>query len=165
MSWIEPVTPEDINEISCLAGQIWCRQYQDMLSQNQIDYMLKQRYAPPVILTQLGDEKIWWRKLTVKDTIIGFSCCMLTRQPDELKVDKLYIQHEYHRKGYGRMLVEDAKTIMKGMACSKLILTVNKQNHSAIHAYRSYGFEIMGDSIVDIGSGFFMNDYLMAMTP
>jgi len=42
-----------------------------------------------------------------------------------------------------------------------LILTVNKDNRTAISAYQHYGFEITGDSIVDIGNGFVMNDYLM----
>ena len=165
MSQIQSVNHENATEITCLARKIWLRQYRVLLSPDQIDYMLKQRYTPSVIQAQLGDEKIWWRKLTVKDTIIGFSCCMLTRQADELKIDKLYIQHEHHRKGYGKMFIDDAVTIMQDIACSTLILTVNKQNHSAIHAYRRYGFEIMGDSVVDIGGGFFMNDYLMAMTP
>lgn len=165
MPEIHSATNQDATKISILARKIWNRQYQDILSLNQIDYMLKQRYAPVVIQSQLEDKNIWWRKLVLGDAIIGFSCCVRTMQPDELKIDKLYIQHEYHRKGYGRMLIEDAISIMRSMTCSKLILTVNKQNHSAINAYRCCGFEIMGDSVVDIGGGFLMNDYLMAMMP
>ncbi|WP_292918647.1 hypothetical protein [Nitrosomonas sp.] len=45
-----------------------------------------------------------------------------------------------------------------------LILTVNKRNHNAIEACHQYGFEITGDSIVDIGDGFVMNDYWMVLT-
>lgn len=132
---------------------------------DQINYMLAQRYCPVVIYSQLDDGNTWWKKLVSADDTIGFSCCVRTAQPTELKIDKLYIQHDHHRKGYGRMLVDDVIKIMHKMGGSKLILTVNKQNHSAIHAYQRYGFEIMGDSNVDIGSGFYMNDYLMAMTP
>ncbi len=165
MPEILPVTPHDVIGISSLAREIWFRQYQDILSVDQINYMLAQRYCPSVIHVQLGDEKIWWRKLVAEDgDIIGFSCCMRTPHPAELKIDKLYIQHDHHRKGYGRMLVSDAIRIMHAMKCSTLILTVNKQNYSAIHAYQCYGFKIMRDSVVDIGGGFFMNDYLMALT-
>jgi len=165
LSQVEPVSREDVTEISCLARQIWLRQYQGLLSQAQIDYMLMQRYSPSVIKTQLDDEKTWWRKLVLNENIIGFSCYLLTQKPDELKIDKLYIHHDHHRKGYGKVLIEDAEKILRKIRGRKLILTVNKQNHSAIHAYRSYGFEMMGDSVVDIGGGFFMNDYLMTMKP
>ena len=46
-----------------------------------------------------------------------------------------------------------------------LVLTVNKHNQTAIDAYHKYGFEITRDSIVDIGGGFIMNDYLMTLAP
>jgi len=161
-AYVLPLEASDIVTVSRLARVIWLRQYQGLLSNEQIHYMLGQRYCPILIHTQLDDENIWWKKLVLVDKIIGFSCCMRTDH-HELKIDKLYIRHDHHRKGYGRMFVDDAVKIMRGMCCHRLILTVNKQNYTAIHAYQRYGFEICGDSIVDIGSGFFMNDYLMAM--
>ncbi len=164
MPEILPVTHHDVIGISSLAREVWLRQYQGILSMDQINYMLAQRYCPSVIHAQLDDEKTWWRKLVSDDDIIGFSCCMRTMHTAELKIDKLYIRHDHHRKGYGRMLIGDAIKIMRETQCNTLILTVNKQNHSAIHAYQRYGFKIMRDSVVDIGGGFFMNDYLMALT-
>lgn len=165
MPEILSISHHDVTGISSLAREIWFRQYQGILSNDQINYMLAQRYCPRVIDAQLDDEKIWWRKLVSDDGIIGFSCYMRTMHAAELKIDKLYIRHDHHRKGYGGMFINDAIKIMRGITCSTLILTVNKQNHSAIHAYQRYGFKIMCDSVVDIGSGFFMNDYLMVMTP
>jgi len=162
---ILPIAYEDAAAISTLARDIWLRQYQEILSRDQIHYMLKQRYTPKVIQAQLDDGEIWWRKLVLDERIIGFSCCMRTLQPDELKIDKLYIHHDHHRKGYGRIFIDDAVNILREITCSRLILTVNKHNQSAIHAYRRYGFSIVEDSVVDIGGGFFMNDYLMAMMP
>ncbi|WP_293005912.1 hypothetical protein [Nitrosomonas sp.] len=43
-------------------------------------------------------------------------------------------------------------------------MIVNKHSHSAIAAYPQYGFEVTGDSIVDIGGGFVMDDFLMTLT-
>ena len=96
--------------------------------------------------------------------LIGFSCCLLTLTPGELKIDKLYIHREHQRKGYGALLMADAIEIMRENNLQSLILTVNKQNQTAILAYQQYGFEIMEDSVVDIGGGFTMNDYLMTLT-
>jgi hypothetical protein len=63
--------------------------------------MLQQRYQPELIKKQLLNPAIWWRKLILNEAIIGFSCCMLTNKPGWLKIDKLYIHHGHHRKGYG----------------------------------------------------------------
>ena len=164
MPKVHPVTRDDSTEISSLARTIWFRQYRTMLSNAQINYMLAQRYCPVVITAQLDDMGVWWRKLVFDAQIIGFSCYLRVAQSAELKIDKLYIQHDYHRRGYGRILVDDALCIMSEQMCNRLILTVNKQNRTAIHAYRRYGFTIEGNSIVDIGGGFVMNDYLMALT-
>lgn len=165
MPEILPLTKLDAAPISSLAREIWFRQYEGMLSTAQIEYMLAQRYCPMLIHSQLGDESIWWKKLVLDHTIIGFSCCISIKARTELKIDKLYIRHDHHRKSYGKMLLDDAIKTMYGSGCNKLILTVNKQNHAAIHAYQHYGFEIVGDSVVDIGGGFFMNDYLMVKSP
>jgi len=159
---ILPLTAGDADAISALAETIWRHHYIHIISSEQIEYMLQQRYQPELIKKQLLNPAIWWRKLILNEEIIGFSCCMLTNKPGELKIDKLYIHHDHHRKGYGAMLVKNALQIMQGDNLQSLILTVNKDNRTAISAYRHYGFEITGDSIVDIGNGFVMNDYLMS---
>lgn len=159
-----PVAADDVATISKLADDIWRRHYAGIISKQQIDYMLLQRYQPELIATQLLQPDIWWRKLVLNQFIIGFSCCMRAPETNELKIDKLYIHCDHHRKGYGALLIADAIAIMRGRHLQALALTVNKRNHSAIAAYRHYGFEIAGNSIVDIGGGFFMDDYLMTLT-
>ena len=47
--------------------------------------------------------------------------------------------------------------------CSWLTLAVNRDNHAAIAAYRKWGFEVTATSLREIGSGFVMDDYLMAI--
>lgn len=160
---IAPLTSADASGISTLAGIIWREHYAGIISAAQIEYMLMQRYQPALIHEQLSNPDIWWKKLVLKGTIIGFSCCIRTARPDELKIDKLYIHRSHRRQGYGARLVADALRTLQKNNLQSLILTVNKQNHTAISAYRHYGFEITGDSIVDIGGGFFMNDYLMIL--
>ena len=159
-----PLTMFDALTISTLAKEIWHHHYTGIISPEQIDYMLAQRYCPILIKEQVMNPEIWWRKLILDEIIIGFSCCMRTGMPGELKIDKLYVHYDHHRKGYGAMLVTNAIEIMRKNNLQSLILTVNKHNQTAISAYQQYGFEITGDSIVDIGGGFIMNDYLMTMT-
>ncbi len=160
-----PLTKVDALTISTLADLIWRHHYADIISSEQIDYMLAQRYQPELIERQIINPDIWWRKLVVDGMIIGFCCSMRTsNNPDELKIDKLYIHCDHQRRGYGGMLVGNAIEIMRENNLQSLILTVNKRNQTAILAYQHYGFEITGDNIVDIGDGFVMNDYLMTFT-
>lgn len=161
---VAPLTLPDAPIVSKLAETIWWHHYADILSFEQIDYMLAQRYRPRFIGEQLGMSGIWWRKLVLADEIVGFSCCMVINDSNELKIDKLYIHCNHHRKGYGALLIADAFDIMKQNGLQVIILTVNKRNLSAISAYRQYGFEITRESVVDIGNGFVMDDYLMTLT-
>lgn len=119
---ILPVTSPDAITIAALARTIWQHHYVAIISSAQIEYMLMQRYQSTLIDVQLREPNIWWRKLVVDRSIIGFSCCMLTEQPRELKIDKLYIHCDYHRKGYGAMLVVDAMDTMRKNDLQSLIL-------------------------------------------
>ena len=47
---------------------------------------------------------------------------------------------------------------------SALVLNVNKRNTAAIAAYRRNGFAVREEVVVDIGGGFVMDDYVMALT-
>lgn len=161
---ISSLTRSDTTVVSTLAGKIWRHQYAEIISPDQIDYMLAQRYCPLLIKSQVSSDVVWWQKMTLNEAIIGFSCYMRTDASDTLKIDKLYIDIDHQHKGYGALFIADAVETMHKNSCNSLILTVNKQNSTAIAAYKKYGFEIIGDSIVDIGGGYFMNDHLMSMT-
>ena len=44
---------------------------------------------------------------------------------------------------------------------SYIYLTVNKNNTSAINAYKKWGFITEKEACTDIGNGFVMDDYIM----
>ena len=163
MPTVLPLTLNDTHLIITLASTIWHQHYSDIISREQIGYMLSQRYNATLIRTQILNNNVWWRKLVLNKEIIGFSCCVLTENPKELKLDKLYLHPHHQRKGYGAILVDDVKQFMPHRGLEQLILTVNKNNTSAIAAYQRYGFTISDDIIIDIGNGFVMDDYLMTM--
>ncbi|MDH5552430.1 MAG: GNAT family N-acetyltransferase [Nitrosomonas sp.] len=163
MPTVAPLTSDDTELIIALASIIWHQHYSHIISPEQIEYMLNQRYSATLIQTQIRSDHTWWKKLVLDKQIIGFSCCIRTDNPKELKLDKLYLHPHHQRKGYGAMLVENIKQFMHDRSFEQLILTVNKNNTVAIAAYLRYGFTISDDIIIDIGHGFVMDDYLMTM--
>ncbi len=161
---IAPVDGADVGPLCALAGQIWRSHYAGIISQAQIEYMLEQRYTPELLRAELQRGDLWWDQLLVNDRMSGFASYLLTREPGEMKLDKLYVDQAHQRKGYGGMLLDRAVTIARAYGCGKLMLTVNKNNRTAIAAYEKYGFNSVGAVVKDIGEGFVMDDYIMVKT-
>ena len=88
---ILPVLESDIDALVELARAIWYRHYPDIISVEQIEYMLNQRYHPDLIRTQLASGRAWWDKLVSNDAMIAFSSCELSDRPGEMKLDKIYM--------------------------------------------------------------------------
>jgi GNAT superfamily N-acetyltransferase len=158
---IEPLVPEDAERVSALAREIWLAHYPDIVSVEQIEYMLRQRYEPAVIRAELQRKDVWWDKLRLADDIIAFSSYFLTGENGEMKLDKLYVRQDSQRQGYGGMLIGRACEVARAQGCARLMLAVNRHNRSAIAAYGKHGFEIRETAVKDIGSGFVMDDYIM----
>ena len=53
--------------------------------------------------------------------------------------------------------------LFRSRGCKRLTLAVNRKNINAIAAYRKWGFAVTATSYVEIGEGFVMDDYIMAV--
>ncbi len=159
---IEPVHETDINELIALASDIWYRHYPDMITVEQIEYMLAQRYHPAAIRAQLASGSAWWDKLIMDGTMVGFSSCERSEHPEEMKLDKVYVSYDLRGRGLGSLLIRNAEARARTLGCTRLYLQVNKNNRSAIEAYRRNGFSVAQAAKFDIGNGFYMDDYVMA---
>ena len=113
MPEISPLTMFDATVVSRLAGKIWRHHYAEIISPDQIDYMLAQRYCPLLIKSQVSSEAVWWQKMTLDETIIGFSCYMRTDASDALKIDKLYIDIDHPLPFVGRIRLERREQFLK----------------------------------------------------
>jgi ribosomal protein S18 acetylase RimI-like enzyme len=80
-------------------------------------------------------------------------------QPREkhLFLSKIYVRRDYRSKGIARSFLNE----IQKCRFDRIRLTVNINNHGAIAMYKKVGFEIIDEVKVDIGGGFFMDDYVM----
>ncbi len=156
------VESKDVEAVGALARRIWQHAYTEIIPQPQIDYMLAQRYNPQRISSELKVDGIWWDKVTVNGKLAGFAATLRTDEPGEMKLDKLYVDPDCQRMGLGGRLIEHVSARAREEGCMTLILAVNKGNERAIAAYRKNGFEVRMATVVDIGGGFFMDDFIMA---
>ena len=156
---IRPILPEDVPAIAALARVIWQDAYPGIVPQAQIDYMLAERYNPARLLADLADPQKWLFQAFVDETRAGFACGEIYQ--GEFKIDKLYVHPAFQRRGVGGALIRWMCDIARKRGDSVVILAVNKQNEKAIRAYQKYGFSVREATKVDIGQGFFMDDYIM----
>lgn len=158
---VSPVEEADIGPLTALAREIWYQHYPGIITVKQIEYMLGQRYSPEVIREQIGSAEVWWDKLVVKGDLGGFACYELADDPAAMKLDKLYIHQVFRGRGLGGALIEHVERASRVRGCSRLLLQVNKNNSVSIAVYRRKGFAIAKTVKMDIGGGFFMDDYVM----
>lgn len=158
---ISALTEADIESVRALAHEVWHKHYPSIISVEQIDYMLAQRYAPEVIASELRRNDVWWRQARGEDRVLGFSACVLSERSDELKLDKLYVRHDAQRRGVGGKLIDNAARLAARLGKTWLVLAVNKNNVQAIGAYEKHGFAICESVVKDIGEGFIMDDFIM----
>jgi len=156
---IAPLAESDIAAVIELAGVIWRHHYPGIISMEQIDYMLAQRYTPAVIRAQMRSGSAWWDLALLGDRIIGFTQYEL--YSGAMKLDKLYMHQELQRQGHGARLLAHVEDAARRRGLDTVRLNVNKHNLKAIAAYRKQGYEVADTVVANIGGGYVMDDYVM----
>jgi len=159
---ISALTAADVKAVAALARIVWQSAYAGIITQAQIEYMLEQRYNAPRLLGEIETAGIWWDKATQDGQLVAFASALLVAPGREMKVDKLYVDPQWQRRGLAGRLLARAGERALARGCDTLMLAVNKRNESAIAAYGKYGFRVRESVCVDIGNGFVMDDFIMA---
>lgn len=157
-----PLQEQDIPDLVRLARDIWYRHFPSIISFEQIEYMLAQRYGPALIREQLASGSATWLKLTLDGAMLAFASYEPGMTPETMKLDKLYVRYDLRGRGYGGLLLRHVEDTARACACTRIELQVNKNNRSAIDAYQRCGFRVREAVQLDIGGGFMMDDYVMS---
>jgi len=159
---IQPATPDDIPALRALARRIWHEYYPGIISREQIDYMLARMYDAAVIREELAQGVAW--DLVRRQTVpVGFSSFAFDAATRQVKLNKLYLLPELHGCGIGRQMLQHVRASSAELGASEIRLQVNKQNTRAIRAYERAGFSLLEAVVADIGGGFVMDDFIMAL--
>ncbi|MBK9522102.1 MAG: GNAT family N-acetyltransferase [Rhodocyclaceae bacterium] len=157
---LTPICFAEIAEVGVLARSIWREHFTKIISEAQIEYMLEGRYTEADLVPYIDSTDRWFDVLRVDGVAAGFLRCIRT-EPDEFKVEQIYLAQSQRGKGFGKYLLASAETRAQALSCRSIFLYVNRRNDEAIRAYRQFGFAIESEQVVDIGNGFVMDDYVM----
>lgn len=153
---------DQLNRIAVIADEIWHEYFPCIISEGQIDYMVEKFCSFKAMKENIANENYSYYFIKKNGTDIGYTAA----KPDgeKLFLSKIYLKKEERGKKYARRVIEFYESRCREYNLKSMWLTVNKHNDSTIAAYKAMGFEITGEGVSDIGSGYVMDDYFMEKT-
>ena len=156
MHKIKHASLSDIPLIRELTFNVWPQTYAPIISKEQIDFMLTNRYSEKAIEDAMKQEEKFF--LAYADNI-PVAYAALEWKEEFYYLHKFYLDVSKHRGGIGK---EFFNYLLTQIDSSKSIrLQVNRQNFKAVNFYFKAGFQIESIGDFDIGGGYFMNDFVM----
>lgn len=157
MEKIRRLTLGDILIIQELVRKVWPFTYKDILSQQQIDYMLEMMYSTSALTKQMQDDHRFFG-LYSHETPVGF--VSISTNNTQTILHKIYLDQSFQGKGFGKKLIDFVERKAIEERTNLIILNVNRYN-PAVNFYKKCGFIIAEEVDNPIGNGYYMNDYVM----
>lgn len=152
---------KDLNVIREIAEKSWRENYPGIISEEQIDYMLKMMYSEEEIASQLQNANYSYYFIqNERKENIGIMGIEKDYEKNTTKLHRLYLLKKVKGKGFGKFAIEKLKEIVTTFGNNRIILNVNKSN-PAKEFYNSRGLKVYNEGVFDIGGGFVMDDFLM----
>lgn len=157
---IKKVGTAAIPAIQNLANITWPVAYGDILSPQQLDYMMELIYSNTSLQKQIEKGEQFIIAYDEEKAFAFAAYSPKENNPQVFKLHKIYILPNQQGKGIGKLLINYITTAIK--PATSLQLNVNRHN-KALHFYKKLGFTIIGEEDIEIGNDFYMNDYVMEM--
>lgn len=143
-----------------LAYAIWPYAYAEILSKEQLVYMLDRFYNPEALLKQAENGQQFYLAQNVQQEYVGFVSYEINCEPNKTKIHKIYVLPKTQGSGVGKQLFELVKSRAEENQQKAIFLNVNKYN-KAQEFYLKLGFKITKEEVIDIGNNYIMDDYVM----
>lgn len=151
-------TPQDIPIIRELAHRIWWAHYSDIISPEQIAYMLEQGYSETAILRHMEEQtQSFW--LVETDAVVAGFIAISQNAPSEYFIHKFYLDNTQRGRGIGAAAFQCLLSNYPDM--EEVRLNVNRRNYKSVNFYFKTGFVITHCMDTFFGDGYVMDDFQM----
>ena len=161
---IRKATLEDIPLINKLAWIVFPHTYKELLSPGQIEFMMDWMYSPANLKKQMTEDGHTYFIAYEENEPAGY----LSIQPEgehTYHLQKIYVLPSFQGKKLGKQLFNHAIEAIKELhpePC-QMRLNVNRYNTKAVDFYFRMGMKKVFEGDFDIGHGYLMTDYIMAL--
>jgi len=153
----------DIPTIHDLAHRTWPDTFGQILTPDQITYMLDMMYSESALLEQMTTLKhryfIGFGENSAPQGYAGYQFDYL---PGTTKLHKIYVLPKGQKHGYGKALFSAVAKTAHDTGQQRLRLDVNYQN-AASGFYEHMGMTKIDEITTEIGEGYLMEDWVFEM--
>jgi N-acetylglutamate synthase-like GNAT family acetyltransferase len=154
-------TIADVPRIREIAEITWPVTYSEIITSEQIDFMLNWMYDTTTISNAINSSNQDFIVLIKEGEIIGFSGIEHNYENQLItRIHKLYVLPENQGKNIGLKLFQYAENLTKSMNLNRVFLNVNRFN-KAKNFYEKIGMNICKVEDIEIGNGYLMEDFVM----
>jgi diamine N-acetyltransferase len=154
-------TIQQLQIVQELAYKIWPSTYGEILSKEQLEYMLSKMYNLETLENLLTQKNQVFLLLKENIKYLGFCSYELNcNESNYTKLHKIYVLPEIQGKGAGKLLLLKVEEIAKKNNNSSVFLNVNRFN-KAQEFYKKNNYIITNQEDIEIGNGYLMEDYIM----
>ena len=162
MFTIRKAETADCGLINQLAWQVFPATYRNILSQEQIEYMMDWMYSPENIRKQMAEGHVYL--LAYEECEVAGYVSVRPEGKDLYHLEKIYVLPCFQKAHCGSFLFREAIRYIKEVhpePC-RMELNVNRYN-PALGFYEHMGMTKVREGDFPIGGGYYMNDYIMGM--
>ena len=174
---IKKATQDDLQVIHDMAQVVFRYTYREILSPEQMEYMMEMMYSLPNLHQQLEDGHHYYIAYdnANRNAPCGYVSVQYQGKDDDgvevYHLHKIYVMPQAQGRGVGMRLfqriVDHVKSVVHDPAMFRqqhirIELNVNKHN-SAVNFYKHIGMRIIHEEDYPIGNGFYKTDYIMAL--
>ncbi len=153
---------EDLQLIQKLAYETWPSAYGDILSPDQLSYMLDKIYSLNSLQHQFAILKHTFILAFNDENPVGFASYSANENSDSYHLHKIYLLPQQQGSGTGKFILNAVINSIRIAGANSLDLNVNRHNKAKTF-YEKLGFKVIKETDIDIGHGFYMNDYIMKL--
>ncbi|MEP6804472.1 MAG: GNAT family N-acetyltransferase [Flavobacterium sp.] len=161
MITISAATINDIKLIQEIAHTTWPITYGEILSKEQLDYMLDLIYSDEALTNQYNKKEQLFYLISEDEVTLGFIGIEHNYKGESVtRIHKIYLLPQTQGKGIGKNVIDEIEKFALKNNSKALSLNVNRFN-AALGFYKKIGFEVVDEVDVEIGNGYLMEDYVM----
>jgi len=150
----------DIPTIRSIAENTWPDAYSNIISPEQLHYMLNLMYSDSSLLHQMNNGHRFYIA-EINEIAIGFAS-VSDEGNNVFQLNKLYVLPDTQKSGVGKSLIQKVINYAKLNGGKQVFLRVNKQNKAKLF-YEKQGFSVLNESILELEHGYVMDDYIMGI--
>ncbi len=163
MFTIRKATTDDCALIRKLVWQVFPETYKDIITPEQIDYMMEWMYSEENIRKQMEEEGHVYLLAYEECEAAGY----VSVQPegkDLFHLQKIYVLPYFQGAHCGSFLFREAIKYIKEVHPAPCTMELNVNRHNkALHFYEHMGMRKVREGDFPIGNGYYMNDYIMGI--